>query len=106
MVTADDFECAIFDLDGTLVDSNSVWEKIDRMYMQKNRIFVSDKELHDMAAMTYEECFEFIKKKKPDINDYYGIWSDKEYMDAEELVKVLREGRRHSNSSRDEFWNK
>jgi len=44
------------------------------------------------------------KKKKPDINDYYGIWSDKEYMDAEELVKVIREGRRHSNSSRDEFW--
>ena len=68
MITADDFQCAIFDLDGTLADSNSVWEKIDRIYAQKYNIRVSDKEISDMAAMTYEECFEFIKKKKPDFS--------------------------------------
>ena len=69
MITADDFECAIFDLDGTLVDSNTVWEKIDRMYMQKKHISATPKEINDMAAMTYEECFGFMKKKKPDLDD-------------------------------------
>ena len=67
MITADDFDCAIFDLDGTLIDSNRVWEKIDRMYMQKKGIPVSQPELDRMAAMTYEECAEFIKKKGVDI---------------------------------------
>ena len=38
MITIDDFGCAVFDLDGTLIDSNRVWEKIDRMYMQKKKI--------------------------------------------------------------------
>jgi hypothetical protein len=29
------------------------------------------------------------KKRKPNINDYFGIWSDEEYMDADELVDHL-----------------
>ena len=28
-----------------------------------------------------------VKKRKPNIDDYFGIWSDEEYMDADELVK-------------------
>ncbi len=57
MITADDFDCAIFDLDGTLVDSNRVWKGIP----------VTQREIEDMAAMTYEECAQFIKKKGADV---------------------------------------
>lgn len=53
----------IFDLDGTLVDSNGVWEKIDRKLMEKNHIRLSERELHQAAAMTYEEVFEFFCSK-------------------------------------------
>lgn len=42
-------------------------------------------------------------KKKLDACDYAGIWSDEEYMDADELVKVISDGR-HVKSSRDDFW--
>ena len=38
MLTNDDFEAAIFDLDGTLIDSNRVWEKIDRKYLDEKNI--------------------------------------------------------------------
>lgn len=63
MITVDDFDAAIFDLDGTIADSNRVWEKIDRRYMQSKGKFLSDRELKRMAAMTYEECAEFIASK-------------------------------------------
>lgn len=53
----------IFDLDGTLIDSNGVWEKINRKLMDKNHIRLSDRELHQAAAMTYEEVFEFFCSK-------------------------------------------
>lgn len=57
-----DFSAAIFDLDGTLVDSNSVWEKIDRMILQKHEIRCSDELIHNMTAMTYEEAADEMNK--------------------------------------------
>ncbi|MBP1560967.1 MAG: HAD family phosphatase [Oscillospiraceae bacterium] len=57
-----DFTAAIFDLDGTLVDSNSVWEKINRIILQKRGIRCTDKTIHSLAAMTYEEAAEEMHK--------------------------------------------
>ena len=42
------------------------------------------------------------KDKKYTADDFAGIWSDAEYMDAEEMVKVIRNNR-HINSSRNNF---
>lgn len=53
----------IFDLDGTLIDSNGVWEKIDRKVLEKNGVYASDRELRAAAAMTYEECLDFFHSK-------------------------------------------
>ncbi len=66
MLTNDDFEAAIFDLDGTLIDSNRVWEKIDRKYLDEKNIYISDSEIKRLAAMTYEECAEYICGKGVD----------------------------------------
>lgn len=56
-----DFTAAIFDLDGTLIDSNSVWEKIDRIYLNKRGIRCPDSFVHKLAAMTYEEAAEAMR---------------------------------------------
>jgi len=56
-----DFTAAIFDLDGTLIDSNSVWEKIDRLFLNKRGIRCSDSFVHKLAAMTYEEAAEAMR---------------------------------------------
>lgn len=50
------FTAAIFDLDGTLADSNGVWKKIDIAILQKRGIRCSDAFAESLAAMTYEEA--------------------------------------------------
>ena len=45
------------------------------------------------------------KKRKPNIDDYFGIWSDEEYMDADELVKEIHDARCY-NPKWDEFLEK
>lgn len=57
-----DYKAVIFDLDGTLIDSNSVWAKIDRTVLNKRGINCSDKFIHTLASMTYEEAAEEMHK--------------------------------------------
>ena len=45
------------------------------------------------------------KRKKLDANDYAGIWSDEEYMDADKLVKAIHDSRL-DNPRRDELLEK
>ena len=42
------------------------------------------------------------KKKKLDARDYAGIWSDDEYMDANELVDAIHSARHFKD--RTKFW--
>jgi len=44
-------------------------------------------------------------KKELNPDDYAGIWSDEEYMDAEELVKAIHDARCY-NPKRDEILEK
>ena len=53
-----DFSAAIFDLDGTLIDSNSVWEKIDIKVLAKRGIRCGSDFAAKLASMTYEEAAE------------------------------------------------
>lgn len=50
------FSAAIFDLDGTLIDSNSVWKKIDIIILRKHGIRYTEEDVNRMAAMTYEDA--------------------------------------------------
>lgn len=43
------------------------------------------------------------KKKKYTADDFAGIWNDEEYMDAEAMVKSIRDGR-HVGSSRNDYF--
>ena len=43
------------------------------------------------------------KKKKYTADDFAGIWSDEEYMDAETMVKAVRDGR-HVDSNRNDYF--
>ncbi len=57
------FDGYIFDLDGTLIDSNGVWEKIDRQILEKNHLYLSDRDIRACASMTYEEVLDFFLSK-------------------------------------------
>ena len=50
------FSAAIFDLDGTLIESNSVWEKLDRIILSRRGLTCSDDFITELTAMSYEDA--------------------------------------------------
>lgn len=50
------FRAAIFDLDGTLLDSSHVWKKVDADFLERRGILVPDTYFNDVAAMGFEEA--------------------------------------------------
>lgn len=56
------YSAAIFDLDGTLIDSNPVWEKLDRIILERRKIAADDAFFKKLTAMTYEDAAAEIQK--------------------------------------------
>lgn len=50
------FTAAIFDLDGTLLDSTHVWDDIDAEFLQKRGFAVPEDYAAQVAAMSFEEA--------------------------------------------------
>ena len=58
-----DVRCAIFDADGTLLDSMAMWDKLDDEFLARRGIPsdpVVNQELH---GMYFEECPAYFRKK-------------------------------------------
>lgn len=58
-----DFKAAIFDLDGTLIDSMWVWDKIDLDYFSSHGLIVPQDLKENINHLTFEETALYIKKK-------------------------------------------
>lgn len=54
-----DFKAAIFDLDGTLIDSLWVWEKIDTDFLAKRRLTVPDNYIKEINSKSFKEAAEY-----------------------------------------------
>ena len=53
----------IFDMDGTLLDSMSVWEQVDRNYIEKYGLDVPPEKLHEMfKVMTLPDSADYLHK--------------------------------------------
>ncbi|MCR1934874.1 HAD family hydrolase [Clostridium tepidum] len=55
-------EGAIFDLDGTLIDSMGIWEKIDYEFLNKRNLKVPCDLKDKIQSLTFEEGANFFKK--------------------------------------------
>lgn len=54
-----EFEAAIFDLDGTLLNSMDVWEQIDIMFLQKRSLPVPSNYVTEICARSFEEAAQY-----------------------------------------------
>lgn len=58
------FDAAIFDMDGTIMDSLGIWERIDYEFLEKKRgIKVPEDYVHSIAAMSFSEIANYTKKR-------------------------------------------
>ena len=53
------FKAAIFDLDGTLIDSMGVWEKVDRDFLAKRNLPVPDGYVNQLSSLSFREAAEY-----------------------------------------------
>ena len=61
-----DFNAAIFDLDGTILDSMDVWEHIDIQFLKKRNLPVPENYVTEICARSFEEAAQYT------MLDYYG----------------------------------
>lgn len=69
----------LFDLDGTLIDSNGVWTQIDRDFLSARGLPYSREYSDSVAHVTYQQAAQYTKdcfglKESPD--EIMQIWSD------------------------------
>lgn len=57
----DNIECAIFDLDGTLLNSNDLWEKIDIEFLSKRGYTVPPDYIVKVSALNFKEAALYTK---------------------------------------------
>lgn len=58
------FDAVIFDMDGTIMDSLGIWERIDYDFLEKKRgISVPGDYVHDIAAMSFSEIAQYTKNR-------------------------------------------
>ncbi len=58
------FDAAIFDMDGTIMDSLGVWESIDHAFLEGRRgITVPEDYVHTIAAMSFSEIADYTKER-------------------------------------------
>ncbi len=62
MISLKNIEGAIFDLDGTLIDSMKIWEKIDYDFLNKRNLKVPQDLKDKIETLTFEEGANFFKK--------------------------------------------
>ncbi|GAA0076506.1 HAD family phosphatase [Clostridium sp. CTA-5] len=56
------FRAAIFDLDGTLLDSMDIWEKIDIDFLSKRGLKVPDGYINEICARNFKEAAQYTIK--------------------------------------------
>ena len=58
------FDAAVFDMDGTIMDSLGIWERIDHDFLEVRRgITVPGSYMHEIAAMSFAEIADYTIKR-------------------------------------------
>ena len=84
-------EAAIFDLDGTLVDSMWVWEQIDIDYLNKFGHAVPENLTDEITHLTFSETAHYFKSRftiEDSLDDIMSTWSAMAFDYYSNIVKL------------------
>lgn len=82
---------AIFDMDGTLIDSMWVWDTIDIKYLKKRGFSVPDKLRDDIIHLSFEETALYFKNRfnlSDSIEEIVNEWNDLAYIEYASNVNL------------------
>lgn len=88
------YKAVIFDLDGTLIDSMWVWEKIDDLFLGKRGLVVNEEMSKELEGKSFTESAEFFKKQYAldmTIDEIKAEWTELAWKMYTQEVK-LKEG--------------
>ena len=74
-----EFKAAIFDLDGTIIDSMDVWERIDIKFLEKRNIPMPKDYMEKINSMSFTEVAKYTIKRlnlKDSVEDLISKWND------------------------------
>lgn len=57
------WEAAVFDLDGTLLDSMGVWEVVDRLFLENNGLPFEEDYMKNLLTMHFAQAAEYTKQR-------------------------------------------
>ena len=87
-----EFEAAIFDLDGTLLNSMDVWEQIDISFLQKRGLPVPADYVTEICARSFEEAAQYtidLFGLSETVTDIIDEWNDMAAYEYAHNVKLL-----------------
>lgn len=76
-------KCAVFDADGTLIDSMGVWLEADEEYLRSKDRRLDPDTYRKFANMTYKESISYVKK-------HYGLEDTEEKISADIQKLVMK----------------
>ena len=64
-IMAEKFKCFIFDLDGTLIDSNGLWVEVDKIFLARRNAPYTKEYYEGVAHTILTNCAIFTKTASP-----------------------------------------
>jgi HAD superfamily hydrolase (TIGR01509 family) len=85
------FKGAIFDLDGTILDSSRVWKKVDTDFFNRHNMSVPSDYLENISAMNIYDIARYTIKRfnfNYEVNELVDIWNSMAKKEYEENIVI------------------
>lgn len=74
-----EFSAALFDMDGTILDSMGVWAQVDRVFFERRGMNVPETYTTDIAGLSFRETAEYTRRVyciAEDVKDIMAEWDE------------------------------